>query len=720
MRKKFTLLLILVFLLGLVPINFSTAVTQNQIDSEVQILCPDDYGNIYSGSGTIIDPKGIILTNRHVVSDQYENIIKTCAIGFIESINQEPNFFTNNEINLAEVKYYTSSRDMDAAILYLENPTNKNFPYVNIWNSNSDNLNFGEEIETIGFPGIGGNTITYTSGDFSGFGSISNGTQNYLKTTATLEHGNSGGAAYNYSAQYIGIPTGVIKGDLGSIGYILSINSIKNWLGGLLGNNFQQEVETQTPIIEKGISSLQDDILPPSLDKVIENYGWDPSIFNYAAFNNENKQVHGDEFNGKWYKSIGKDWYNSDKYRKIQIYLPNEYLNLLDSESGIKSVYYDFSDNLPNLTNSKGKEYLISYKPNADYYFVPITDIITLPDEEKTYYISIKFKDNAGNISGNYFITYIYLKDYYKTLQNIKFYKDSSYKQIIGDYNINMNKTESNFKYCVTKHKNIYVEWDYPKNYEGYIARSFPTDMWGLTASDETNNKNLEVMGTNKYGVLNLDLPKENNEYFGANICENKNDTWCHTTGKVTSFLLKPYMNEEMLFLEGKNVVIKFAYNPNFSQDLLCGDPDFSRLNNFKQPYYILEPGNPISYDLTLADNLKGRILLQVEANGEAYYIYPEDNKRYFLGRPDDAFQAMRQLGLGATHNFITSHTIYPTNVLGKILLDVEQNGEAYYIYPKDKKAYYLGRPADAFRIMRELGLGITNSDLNKIPEGSL
>ena len=41
---------------------------------------------------------------------------------------------------------------------------------------------------------------------------------------------------------------------------------------------------------------------------------------------------------------------------------------------------------------------------------------------------------------------------------------------------------------------------------------------------------------------------------------------------------------------------------------------------------------------------------------------------------------------------------IYPDHVLGKILLDVEQNGEAYYIYPKDKKAYYLGRLADAFQ----------------------
>ena len=122
----------------------------------------------------------------------------------------------------------------------------------------------------------------------------------------------------------------------------------------------------------------------------------------------------------------------------------------------------------------------------------------------------------------------------------------------------------------------------------------------------------------------------------------------------------------------------------------------------------------------SLAERLVGMILLQVESHGEAYYVYPNDNKRYYLGRPADAFNVMRKLGLGATHEFITSHLIYPSHVLGKILLDVELNGEAYYIYPKDKKAYYLGRPADAFNMMRELGLGITNENLSKIPEGGL
>ena len=122
--------------------------------------------------------------------------------------------------------------------------------------------------------------------------------------------------------------------------------------------------------------------------------------------------------------------------------------------------------------------------------------------------------------------------------------------------------------------------------------------------------------------------------------------------------------------------------------------------------------------DFNLTQRLVGKILLQVEKNGEGWYVYPGDHKKYYLGRPADAFNIMRNLGLGATHEFITSHSFYPDHVLGKILLDVEDKGKAYYIYPPDRKAYFLGRPEDAFTVMRDLGLGITNSDIRKIDIG--
>ncbi len=118
-----------------------------------------------------------------------------------------------------------------------------------------------------------------------------------------------------------------------------------------------------------------------------------------------------------------------------------------------------------------------------------------------------------------------------------------------------------------------------------------------------------------------------------------------------------------------------------------------------------------------LSENLSGMILLQVEEKGEAWYVYPDDLNRYYLGRPDDAFEIMRNLGLGIKHSELSQYldSTFPQRLLGKILIDVEENGEAYYIYPKDLKGYYLGRPSDAFQIMREKGLGITNLDLTKI-----
>ncbi|NCB20693.1 MAG: hypothetical protein EOM88_02100 [Clostridia bacterium] len=180
--------------------------------------------------------------------------------------------------------------------------------------------------------------------------------------------------------------------------------------------------------------------------------------------------------------------------------------------------------------------------------------------------------------------------------------------------------------------------------------------------------------------------------------------------------------------------------------------------------------------EASLIDSLSGRILLQVEDNGEAWYLHPVNNKRYFLGRPADAFRVMREQGIGISNynlskievsldnlsgldsdtdglpdsleialgtllnnsdtdgdgfsdfnELLTGYNPLGVNKLsydqnfskaqaGKIFLQVEKNGEAWYVNPVNNKRYFLGRPADAFSIMRRLGLGITNANLAKIP----
>jgi hypothetical protein len=56
----------------------------------------------------------------------------------------------------------------------------------------------------------------------------------------------------------------------------------------------------------------------------------------------------------------------------------------------------------------------------------------------------------------------------------------------------------------------------------------------------------------------------------------------------------------------------------------------------------------------------------------------------------------------------------------GRIFLQVEGHGEAWWINPDDRRRYFLGRPADAFALMRSFGLGITTKNLSAIPTGSV
>ncbi len=122
----------------------------------------------------------------------------------------------------------------------------------------------------------------------------------------------------------------------------------------------------------------------------------------------------------------------------------------------------------------------------------------------------------------------------------------------------------------------------------------------------------------------------------------------------------------------------------------------------------------------SVAGQVAGKILIQVEAQGQAYYVNPLDLKKYYLGRPADAFSVMRSFGLGVKSNDLNTFLKNGarSNLSGRILLQVEAQGQAYYVNPDNLKLYYLGRPIDAFNVMRELGLGITDSNLNQISTG--
>jgi hypothetical protein len=72
----------------------------------------------------------------------------------------------------------------------------------------------------------------------------------------------------------------------------------------------------------------------------------------------------------------------------------------------------------------------------------------------------------------------------------------------------------------------------------------------------------------------------------------------------------------------------------------------------------VVKNTNPLGagnllYNNNLMAKLKGRIVLQVEGRGEAWYINPIDGKRYYMSDGDAAYQIMRFLSLGITNTDI-------------------------------------------------------------------
>lgn len=140
----------------------------------------------------------------------------------------------------------------------------------------------------------------------------------------------------------------------------------------------------------------------------------------------------------------------------------------------------------------------------------------------------------------------------------------------------------------------------------------------------------------------------------------------------------------------------------------------------------------------TLAEErLRGRILLQVQSHGEAWYVN-EDGRRYYMRDGAAAFTMMRSFGLGITNGdlekipvlevpedaeevtSVCSSNSIAKRLGGKILLQVELNGEAWYVHPDTCRRIYLKNGDAAYSTMRYLSLGITNSDIGNISIGTL
>ncbi len=228
------------------------AVSKNEIQSVVQIAVFNAKSELESwGSGTIIDKEGDILTNYHVIGPVIENEGYKALVLLTVDAKHPP-------VAGVRVKLVGYNTTFDLGLLRISEINTKDgwvdfakfldasklaAPFVKLDRFASDEkVDLGATVQILGYPAVGGSSITYTKGSVSGFEDLD--VQNvrlphYVKTDAKVNPGNSGGSAFDDQNNFIGVPT-FVAGGAGNIGYLISLPVINYFLNNTLGQPIEQ------------------------------------------------------------------------------------------------------------------------------------------------------------------------------------------------------------------------------------------------------------------------------------------------------------------------------------------------------------------------------------------------------------------------------------------------------------------------------------------------
>jgi len=178
---------------------------------------PNEQPQLGFGSGFIIDPKGVILTNYHVVD----------GAGSVEIELKDGRKFTSKDIH--------GDRKTDLAIIRIQSQSP--LPYLEL--GDSDQMEIGDRVLAVGAPF--GLTGSVTSGIISAKGRNGlrmNMYEDFLQTDAAINPGNSGGPLVNLEGQVIGINSAIKSrsGGFQGVGLAIASNMAKNVMEQLLRN----------------------------------------------------------------------------------------------------------------------------------------------------------------------------------------------------------------------------------------------------------------------------------------------------------------------------------------------------------------------------------------------------------------------------------------------------------------------------------------------------
>jgi S1-C subfamily serine protease len=215
----------------------------------------DGYEELWGGSGTIIDKTGLILTNYHVVEEEVETdtgeVLRWDELGVSLTAETdtppEPTYFAqvlaqDPLLDLAVIQPYADSEGNTI------DPNTLDLPTIPIGDATA--LAVGAQLDILGYPAIGGETITLTTGRVSGFLSQEGVEERraWVKTDATAAPGNSGGAALDESGNLVGVPTRANTDVGGSINRVRPVNLAEDVIARARSGEFVARGQRTRPV----------------------------------------------------------------------------------------------------------------------------------------------------------------------------------------------------------------------------------------------------------------------------------------------------------------------------------------------------------------------------------------------------------------------------------------------------------------------------------------
>jgi len=178
-----------------------TISTEGLAKSVVLVSITDSSGNqCWSGSGVAVLDGTYILTNHHVVVPEAKDdpSCVNLSVGITEDTSKEPT-------NFVPVELISSDEELDLAVVKIVSSSNVVLSPVSI---REKLLPLDTKIRVIGYPGVGGDTITVNEGIISGI-DRRYGTPFY-KVSAQISPGNSGGPMVDDDGKLVGIASAYV------------------------------------------------------------------------------------------------------------------------------------------------------------------------------------------------------------------------------------------------------------------------------------------------------------------------------------------------------------------------------------------------------------------------------------------------------------------------------------------------------------------------------